>query len=333
MASTVNTITGPVDVNELGVTYMHEHLFLLDPQMQHYWPGYQGWDEDEYVNKTRTALTELNTVHGVRTVVDPTVPGLGRNVRAIARASEGTGINLILATGWHLRENLPDLFSIPFDDPDAKAAALQALFMRDFEEGMEGTSIKPGVIKCTTMQAGVTPDIEALLRASARTHLATGLPIITHTDPHNRSGLLQQAIFAEEGVDMDAVVIGHCNQATELSYLLELLDNGTLIGFDQFGFAGPDASLDAQLDNLAELCRRGHSPRIVLSNDRLMFQDLFPSEMLGMAWPDADVERPFGQIHTQVLPGLRDRGVSESQITDMLTEAPRAYFARAENRT
>jgi len=325
--ATVNTVNGPVDADDLGVTYMHEHIFMVEPEMQHYWPGYAGWDEDLYVSKAKAALQKLHDDHGVTTVVDPTVPGLGRNVRAVARASEGVDLNVVVATGWYVRKDLPHLFSLPFNDPDAKIKALETLFMRDVEEGLEGTAIKPGVIKCTTAADGLTADVDALLRASARTHLRSGLPIITHSDHSNRSGLVQQAIFREEGVDLGAVVIGHTNQSDDVNYLLELIDGGSLIGFDQCGFASPNAPLDKQLENLAELCRRGYSDRIVLSNDRMIFQDLMPREILGMMWPDADLDSPYGQVHVSVLPGLRELGVGEDQINNMLVEAPRSYFS------
>jgi phosphotriesterase-related protein len=321
--TTVNTVLGSVAADSLGVTYMHEHIFVVNPEMQYYWPGYQGWDEDRYVEKGRAALKKLHEEHGVDTVLDPTVAGLGRNIRAVAKALEGTGLNVVAATGWYLYSELP--FTFYPKDFKQKIAELEMLFTRDFEEGLEGTPIKPGVIKCYTGQQGATPDIEASLRASARTHLKTGLSITTHTDYSNQGGLLQQAIFREEGVDMEAVVIGHCNQSDDIGYMEKLIEAGSLIGFDRCGLESPVAPQETQLDNLAELCQRGYSKRVVLSHDDMIFIDLMPPGTREKIMS----HYPYGRIQAELLPGLRDRGVTEEQINDMLVEAPRAFFSRA----
>jgi phosphotriesterase-related protein len=324
MMAYVNTVSGPIDTGDLGVTYMHEHIFVVSPELQFYWPGFQGWDEDKYVAEGRETLKRLHDEYGVDTIMDPTVPGLGRNIRAVARAVEGTGLNVVACTGWYAYNELPWTFFMK--DMAGKAAELERLFVHDFENGLDGTTIKPGAIKCSTDIAGLTPDVEALLRAAARAHLRTGLPIITHTNYANESGLLQQRIFIEEGVDMGAVLIGHCNESDDLDYLERLLGNGTYVGFDRCGLESPVAPLEKQLDNLAELCRRGYSKQLVLSHDNFVFMDLLPPG--DMDWSNWAIPR-YGHIHNQTLPGLRERGITPEQLDDMLIEAPRAYFSRA----
>jgi phosphotriesterase-related protein len=321
----VNTVSGEVAVDQLGVTYMHEHIFIVNPEMQYHWPGYQGWDEDKVIEQSRGALRRLHDEYGVDTVLDPTVPGLGRNIRAVSRVLEGTGLQVVATTGWYMFNELP--FTFHAKDTAGKAAELEALFMRDVEEGMDGTSIKPGAIKCTTDSYGVTPDVEALLRASARVHVKSGLPITTHTDCRNQGGLMQQQIFQEEDVDLGAVVIGHCNQSDDLAYMEKLIDNGSYIGFDRCGIESPVANFDQQLDNLAELCRRGYADRVVLSHDNMCYIDLRPPG-LTVNRDDRGPDFPYGTIYNRTLPGLRERGVSESDINTMLVENPKAYFSR-----
>src|SRR5581483_11816007 len=89
------------------------------------------------------------------------------------------------------------------------ADALADAFVHDIDVGVQGTSTKAAFIKCATDVAGVTPDVEMVLRAAARAHRRTGVPIMTHSYPPNGSGLEQQRIFAEEGVDLGRVQIGH----------------------------------------------------------------------------------------------------------------------------
>ena len=337
---TVETVAGPLDVDALGVTYMHEHVFMLDPAMQWYWPGWTGWDEGREIARAREYLRRLKEEHGCDTVLDPTVPGLGRNVRAVAHAAEGIGINVIPATGWYIYRELPFTFH-PLDF-DGRINMLLELFLADVENGMEGTGIKPGVLKCATDRYGVTPDVEAVLRACARAHLASGLPITTHSgtlpvagapDEGLRGGLAQQRIFVEEGVDLSAVVIGHCNQQPDLALLEELLENGSYIGFDRCGIEagrGPAyaavPSREEQLDNLTTLIERGYASQIVLSHDNWSFLDLYSPRFLSEQRGD---EFPFGHIREAVLPGLRARGVAEIDIEQMLVANPRDFFSRA----
>jgi phosphotriesterase-related protein len=320
--ATVNTVSGPVSSDDLGRTYMHEHVFCVSPEMQFHWPGYHGWDEEEAIERARVTLRRLHQEHGVDTILDPTVPGIGRNVPAVARALEGTGLNAIVATGWFVTNELP--FTFVMWGMDGRIDELVRLFTHDFEVGLDGTGIKPGVIKCSTDRLGLTPDVEALLRAAARTHVKTGLPITTHTEFSNESGLMQQEIFKQEGVDLEAVVIGHCNQSNDIGYIEKLIDGGSFVGFDRCGVESPVAPLEAQLDTLAELCRRGYADHVVLSHDNVLFLDVMPDGSMESLVPDY----PYGHVDAKVLPGLRAREVSEADINTMLLDNPRTFFGR-----
>ncbi len=93
------------------------------------------------------------------------------------------------------------------------------MFVRDITDGIADTGVKAGILKCATDEPGVTPGVERVLRAVAQAHRATGVPISTHTHARTRRGLEQQRIFAEEGVDLSRVVIGHSGDTTDLDYL------------------------------------------------------------------------------------------------------------------
>lgn len=335
----VETVAGPVDADELGVTYMHEHVFLADRTLAWHWPGVTGWDEERELERARGHLRRLKEELGCDTIVDPTVPGLGRNVRAVARAAEGTGLRVVVATGWYLYRELP--FAFHALDHERRIATLLELFLADVRDGIEGTAIKPGILKCATDRHGVTADVEAVLRACARAHRATGLPITTHSgtlpvagapDDATRSGLAQQRIFAEEGVDLASVVIGHCNQQPDLALLEELLRNGSSIGFDRLGIEegrGPAyagvPSREQQLDHLATLVERGYASQIVLSHDNWSFLDFYAPDFLAR---QRGAEFPYGHVHDTVLPGLRARGVADADLQQMLVATPRRLLAR-----
>jgi phosphotriesterase-related protein len=167
----------------------------------------------------------------------------------------------------------------------------------------------------------VTPGVERVLRACARAHRETGCPITTHTHAPSKRGLEQQAIFAEEGVDVGHVVIGHSGDTDDLDYLLELIDNGSYLGMDRFGI---DAYLTTpqRVSVVAELCRRGYADRLLLSHDASCYLDWIPGEV-----PPSGMDHwTYLHISNDVLPALREAGVSEAQIDTMLVDNPRRFL-------
>ena len=166
---------------------------------------------------------------GIDTVVDCTAFGHGRDVDALQRINEQVDINIVACTGIYTYDYLPFFFVYghPVRQVDGKDIdILTEMFVRDVTQGIAGSGVKAGMIKTATDHAGVTPNIERILRAVARAHRETGAPITTHTVVAERNGLDQQRIFAEEGVDLRRVVIGHSGDSTDLDYLRALLDAG-----------------------------------------------------------------------------------------------------------
>src|SRR4051812_8229142 len=103
----VPTVRGPVDSGELGPTLMHEHIFVRTTDMQLNYPD--EWDEQERIRDAITRLTELRGL-GVRTIVDPTVVGLGRDVARVQRINEEVDINIVVATGVYTYHDVPFFF-------------------------------------------------------------------------------------------------------------------------------------------------------------------------------------------------------------------------------
>jgi phosphotriesterase-related protein len=223
--------------------------------------------------------------------------------------------------------------------PFGAGEVMDDLFVQDIEEGITGTNVRAGIIKCATNVAGVTPAIERVLQACARAHRRTGVPITTHTF-HIPNGLEQQRVFAEAGVDLGRVVIGHIEAAAaqDLGYVEEVINNGSFVGFDRFGLQSysvndgeirptdPDASDRERMDCIAALCERGYADRLVLSHDHMCYCDMVPEDwMTGQTLPDWKLYT----IPDKVLPGLRDRGVGDDQIELMTRVNPRRVFETA----
>ena len=183
----VNTVLGPIETSRLGFTLMHEHIVTQSPGLRDNWPETfdRGFAVQRGIDKLREAMAA-----GIDTLVDLTTIDLGRDIPLIAEIVRGAGIQAIVATGvWR---QVPRYFHLRSPDVAAK------LFVRDITEGIQGTGIKAGIIKCATDETGVTEPIEIILRASARAHRQTGVPISTHTDAFKQVGLDQQRVFAEE---------------------------------------------------------------------------------------------------------------------------------------
>lgn len=317
--ATVQTARGPVDSSELGTTLMHEHVFVLDTEIQQNYP--EEWGSEE--KRVADAVTRLNELkaRGVDTIVDLTVLGLGRCIPRISRIASQTELHIIVAAGIYTYRDLPSYFHLRRPDAASGSDPIAEMFVRDIREGVAGTGVRAGILKCCTDEPGLTPDVERILRAVARAHRQTGAPISTHTHAGLRRGLDQQRIFREEGVDLTRVVIGHSGDTTDLEYLEELIRNGSYLGMDRFGI---DTFLDfaARVDTVAAMCERGHANRMVLSHDAMCFFHWLPEGVLPAVLP----KWHYLHIHNDVLPALRRKGVSEEQLKVMLVENPRRIF-------
>ena len=317
--SQVNTVRGPVRPETLGRTLMHEHIFVLSPEIE---KTVEEWDEEDQQARAVAKLRELKQ-RGIDTLVDLTVVGLGRYIPRIATiAQQVPEINVVVATGVYTYNEVPMYFH--FRGPGTILGGHEPmvdLFVREIRDGIADTGVRAGILKCASDRPGLTPGVERVLRAVAQAHRVTGVPITTHTPtPPEPWGLEQQRIFRDEGVDLSRVVIGHSGGTVDTDYHLALIDNGSYLGFDHFGL--PGITLEQRVDAVARLCERGHAGRIVLSHDAMCFVDWFPRSIV-----DASETWRWTYISDEVLPAMRARGIAESDITTMLIDNPRTILS------
>ena len=316
----VPTVTGSIPVEQLGRTLAHEHVFVVGEE---YRQNYQAdWDEEEKIVQAVRDLNELKSL-GIDSIMDPTVVGLGRYIPRIQRIAEQTDLNIVVATGVYTYNEVPFQFhfsgpGLLFDVPEP----MTELFVSDIENGIAGTGVKAGFLKCAIEEQGMTPGVERVMRAVAQAHVRTGAPITVHTNVHNRSGLDAQRVLREEGADLTKVVIGHSGDSTDLDYLMELADAGSILGMDRFGL---DVLLpfEQRVDTVAQLVERGYADRMVLAHDASCFIDWFDPQAKAQAVPNWN----YRHISEDVLPALLERGVSEEQIQTMLVDNVRRYFS------
>lgn len=322
---TVETVKGPVEVDRLGPTLMHEHVFVLSTEhLQNYGAG-SWWDEDARV---ADAVAKLNAVRakGITTIVDPTVWGLGRYIPRIQRIAEQVDVNIVVATGLYVYQELPHQYEyrgpgLLLDIPEPMVTD----FTRDIVEGIAGTGVKAAFLKCCVDAAGLTPGVDRIARAVARTSVDTGAPITVHTSAPAQSGRLALDLFAKEGVDLTKVVVGHAGDSNDLDYLMALADTGATLGMDRFGLDLFNPTAD-RVRTIAALAERGYADRMVLAHDASCFMDWF-GDQLDAVHEAVSPNWHYEHISDDVLPALREAGVTEAQLDQMLVDNPRRYFS------
>lgn len=323
--ATVETVRGPVETAELGRTYMHEHVFVLDPDVQQNYPAEWGSEDDrvaDAVGKLRALAAQ-----GVRSIADPTVVGLGRYIPRIQRIAEQVPeLNIIAATGCYTYGQVPFFFyyrgpalsaAVGFDVPDP----MVDMFIGDITGGIAGTRVKAAFLKCAIDHQGMTDGVARVMRAVGKAHRHTGAPITVHTHPGSHTGLaVKQLLCDEEGVDPTRLVLGHSGDSSDIDHLSALADEGFILGMDRFGL-NIETTFEARADTVVELCRRGYADRMVLAHDAACYIDWIEPTVLTML-----PQWTYLHIHDVVLPYLREHGVSDAQIETMLVETPRRYF-------
>lgn len=323
---TVQTVRGPVEVSDLGPTLMHEHVFVMSTEhLDNY--GDAWWDEEARVEDAVAQLTALHA-KGITTIVDPTVWGLGRNIPRIRRIAERVPVNIVVATGLYVYEELPQQYAyrgpgLLLDMPEP----LVADFTRDIVEGIAGTGVKAAFLKCCVEHATLSAGSERIARAVGRTSAETGAPITVHTSGPARSGTLALDLFEAEGADLTTVVVGHAGDSNDLDYLMALADRGATLGMDRFGLDifNPEAD---RVATIAALAARGYADRMVLGHDANCFIDYFGAAH-DAAKAAAAPNWHYQHISDDVLPALLAAGVTQDQVDQMLVANPARYFTPA----
>jgi len=356
----VMTVRGPIDPEDLGFTSMHEHV-LCDCTV--FFKRTEGkFPEDTPVKSTDKLSLENIGLHqsnisltldncnmddedlmtqemvefkesGGQAMVDMSTPGLRCNIPGIKRISEAADVHIITTTGLYAEDTWPEEFK-------GKSINEHASFMLDeIENGIEDTGIKPGALKIAVTE--LTTQEEYALRAAGRVSRETGLSLSVHPGfVIGNDGRRIVKILAEEGVDLERVVIAHADGffvGTDLkqlilnpetwklttSYHKELLDQGANISIDCFGH---NWSLEVEnsmiekdwhrLGGLVALIKEGYSPQIHLGTDT--FIKILTRRGGGQG---------YCRLTKFVIPTLREVGVSDFDIRQMTVNNPKRVLA------
>ena len=301
----VQTVQGAFDAGELGVTLVHEHLRARDDAVAVEWP--RAYDEQD---ELRIVLDEVRGAkgHGVQTIVDPTAMYLGRDVRFMKQIADETGVRVVACTGIYSYGHLPQFFA------NRDVDAMAALFVSDIEQGIQGTPIRAAFIKCAADAAGVTDTIEKIHRAAARASVQTGVPIMAHSAPPTANAPRQIDIFFEEGVAPERIQIAHAGDTDDVDFLQSLIERGVYVGLDRYGLE-LFLPIDKRNATTAELLRRGHAERLMISQDASPTLDWYPPESRPQFEESGAIRNwTMSLVFEEVVPTLRELGVMDDAV-------------------
>ncbi|MFP7159486.1 phosphotriesterase-related protein [Priestia aryabhattai] len=323
MKKMVNTVLGPVDVNKLGKTLMHEHFWFA-------YPGYSGNtlyvnDREELV-KTGLEIAAKAKAHGVQTIVDATANDTGREPELLKEIAERAELNIICATGYYYEgEGASHYFKFKQVLGQGEEE-LYELLMSEITEGIGKTGIKPGVIKLGTSKDQITPYEEMFIKVSGKVQRDTGIPIITHTE-RGTMGPEQAQMLVSAGANPCQVMVGHMDGNMDISYHKRVLEKGVFSAFDRFGiqdFVGCPMDED-RISVLIGLIGSGYVNQIMMAHDTV-------NVWLGkpVVWPEQMKKKlekwHIGHIFENIIPALKEGGVTEEQINTILVDNPKRLF-------
>jgi phosphotriesterase-related protein len=316
--STVETVRGPIDVEELGPTLMHEHIFVVDPEaLANYgrvW-GASYWDEEVRVADAIDKLRRLRD-GGIHTIVDPTALGLGRFIPRIQRVNAEVDLHIVVATGVYAFLELPSFLAYRSDD------VITELFVREIRDGIDDTGVKAAFLKCAVELHGIIGDLPRILATVAAASVETGAPVMVHTNAPARTGLLALEALTKAGLEPSKIVIAHAGDSNDLDYLRAIADTGAHLGCDRFSIAhfNPDPN---RIETLTALVAEGYADRVHLGHDASCFYDFMVENPFFV-----DEKPDYLHISNNILPALLDAGVTQAQIDQMLIENPRRFFTQ-----
>lgn len=305
----VNTVTGEVTIDKLGLTLEHEHVLvdfigaeLSDP------PRY---NSDEAYRIILPHIQEIKNL-GVKSFIDCTPKYLGRDPLLLKRLSEETGINFITNTGFYgVRNNK----YIPEAVLNMPAETIAAFWIAEFKQGIDGTVIKPGFIKIGVDSGELSDFHQTLTRAAALAHKATGLTIKSHTGL--AVGAFQQLeILKKEGVKPEAFIWTHAHNEKDLSKHVEAAKLGAWVSID--GFWGGEKEASELAEMIVNLKKHNCRHRILISQDAGWYD---PDQ------PDGKNYQPHTPLFTELIPALNKAGITDADLHQILEVNPGKAFA------
>ena len=339
----VMTVRGPISGRDLGITLMHEHVFI---DLTLLWDSPTSeWQKplvdaeitlanrgllqvDPYVSRRNLMLDDFGAAVaelaqfrqlGGGSVVELTTTGIRPQPAKLREVSEQTGLHIVAGCGCYTQRSHP---------PEVATLSASELLERLLDEianGLGGTDVRPGIIGEIGTSSPVHPDEAKVLRVAAAAQGKTGLAINVHVAIFRREALAALDILEAAGADLSHVVISHLDEQPDTAYHRAILGRGVYVEYDTFGsesYFDGDGSAEPsdreRVDCLIELLDAGFGDRLLISQDVCTKVQLLKFGGSG-----------YGHILRSIVPRLRRRGVDDATVLKLLVENPARVLATA----
>ncbi len=341
----IQTVTGKINKEDLGITTPHEHIFIeltaffeehpiddvKSPATEKVAMENLGiLNRDPYALRDNLRMSDYETQKkeilrfkkaGGGTIVDATMPGIGRDPVMLKKISEETGINVVMGTGYYVCSTHPEEMKKMSEEEIAD------LMVKEIEEGAEGTDIKAGIIGEIGISEIFDEEERRVLRASAIAHKKTGTKILVHINPWTTNGIEATQILMDAGVKPENIAISHIDVINDEDYIYKLLNMGVYVEFDNFGkeyYVDRDVRRDGygpfvhDTDRVAlvkKLIEDGYKSQILLSCDVCLKSCLRTYGGWG-----------YDHVLKNILPMMEDFGISKEDIKIMVEDNPATFL-------
>lgn len=302
----IMTVNGPISPDEIGMTLTHEHI-LVDFIGAEY-ISYKRWDKDKVVEKMIPFLAEAKEL-GASTFIECTPAYLGRDPKLMKMISKSAGMNIITNTGYY---GAADNKYLPKHAGTETADELAARWINEWEKGIEGTDVKPGFIKIGVMDGDLSDLHRKIVQAAARTHLATGLTIASHTGK-GVPAFAEIGVLHEEGVSPDAFIWVHAQSEMDPESHILAAQMGAWVSFDGLN----EDNVEEYVTRIKYMKDNSLLGKVLVSHDAGWYQ---PAENNG------GKVRGFTTLFNKLIPALQENGFSDEEIKQLLVHNPASAF-------
>ncbi len=295
----IRTVLGDIERSECGNALMHEHIQNVSNDMLSAF-GKRWLDGKKIEEYATDILSECNRRNGLSVFVDGTSIDLGRNVRLLKSVAEKTGVHIVASTGFYY---CPSMFSWKRSAHD-----LASWLLYESENGMEGTDIKPGILKCAA-DGNMTADMKKRIEAISIVQAQTGMPMYAHCSHNDNIAHEMIEIFEGCCVNPEKTILGHASRRLDADYLERILKKGYYICIDQ----ASDGMENAVAEVVCKLCEKGYERKLLFSHDRPLYNDFEAPGRIGTDVPKSNHIERLSYFQTKLIPEFLKLGCTQEQ--------------------
>ena len=307
----IRTVTGAIEKAELGAVLMHEHISCSSLSYGITF-GKTWLDKKQLKSLSIETMKLLRKKHRLGLMVDGTPIDLGRDVVLFKEIAELSGVKIVASTGFYYLQSIEAI--------NNDAGELAKWLIDECQNGIAGTDIKPGILKCATGTLGITDDNQKKLSAMGAVQSETGLPLYVHCEHKDNIAQKQIDILRENGANTEKIIIGHAAICPDTEYLEKILDTGCYICMDQCHCY--PRKLTEISSALIYLSNKGYVNKILLSNDYCIHSDFSRRDKNGLQLNPMQHAKSMGYLFDKLYQEYISVGGSEKDWNTMIYKNP-----------